>query len=52
MTTARLTESEVGMVDPASPMGMPVDLAVSTAVRNPYLKDEIDRTEVVLYGIA
>jgi predicted nucleotidyltransferase len=33
-------------------LGMPIDLVVSTAVRNPYPKDEIGRTEVVLYEIA
>ncbi len=30
-------------------MGMPVDVMVSTAIRNPCLSDEIERTKVVLY---
>ncbi|HEY3316987.1 MAG TPA: nucleotidyltransferase domain-containing protein [Coriobacteriia bacterium] len=33
-------------------LGMPVDVVVSTSVRNPYLKDEIARTETVLYEAA
>lgn len=33
-------------------MGMPVDVMVSTAVRNPYLAKEIERTKVVLYEAA
>lgn len=33
-------------------MGMPVDVMVSTAVRNPYLAQEIERTKVVLYEVA
>jgi len=33
-------------------MGMPVDVMVSTAVRNPYLAEEIERTKVVLYEAA
>ncbi len=33
-------------------MGMPVDVMVSTAIRNPYLSDEIERTKVVLYEAA
>jgi len=33
-------------------MGMPVDVMVSTAVRNSYLAEEIERTQVVLYEVA
>lgn len=33
-------------------MGMPVDVMVSTAVRNPYLAEEIEGTKVVLYEAA
>jgi len=33
-------------------MGMPVDVMVSTAIRNPYLAEEIERTKVVLYEVA
>ena len=33
-------------------MGMPVDVMVSTAIRNPYLAEEIERTKVVLYEAA
>jgi len=33
-------------------MGMPVDVMVSTAVRNPLLAEEIERTKVVLYEVA
>jgi predicted nucleotidyltransferase len=33
-------------------MGMPVDVMVSTAVRNPYLREELERTQVVLYEVA
>lgn len=33
-------------------MGMPVDVMVSTAIRNPYLAEEIDRTKVVLFEAA
>jgi len=33
-------------------MGMPVDVMVSTAIRNPYLAGEIERTKVVLYEAA
>jgi hypothetical protein len=33
-------------------MGMRVDVMVSTAVRNPYLAEEIERTKVVLYEVA
>jgi predicted nucleotidyltransferase len=40
------------LVDLESIMGMPVDIVVSTSVRNPYLRDELDRTQVVLYEVA
>lgn len=33
-------------------MGMPVDVMVSTAIRNPLLAEEIERTKVVLYEVA
>lgn len=33
-------------------LGMPVDVMVSTAIRNPYLAKEIDRTKVVFYEAA
>jgi predicted nucleotidyltransferase len=33
-------------------MGMPVDVMVSTAIRNPALAEEIERTKVVLYEAA
>jgi len=33
-------------------MGMPVDVMVSTAIRNPVLAEEIERTKVVLYEAA
>lgn len=33
-------------------MGMPVDIVVSDAVRNPYLKAELEATQVVLYDAA
>lgn len=33
-------------------MGMPVDVMVSSAVRNPYLQAELERTQVVLYEVA
>lgn len=33
-------------------MGMPVDVMVSGALRNPYLAQEIERTKVVLYEAA
>lgn len=33
-------------------MGMPVDVMVSTAIKNPYLAQEIERTKVALYEVA
>jgi len=50
MTPAERAEAYFGLSEDLEALfDLPVDLLESDAVRNPYLREEIERTQVVLY---
>ena len=53
MSPAEHAESYFGLMEEMEQLfGLPVDLVESTAIRNPYFRRAIERTQVVLYEAA
>ena len=53
MTPAEHAENYFGLMEEMEQLfGLPVDLVESTAIRNPYFRRAVERTQVVLYEAA
>ena len=49
-TPARLDVRAVGREHPGETLGRPVELVVASAIKNPYFRESVERTQALLYA--